>query len=278
MESDSLMALMNHFCEKLDGIRFMVDLKTNKKMCEDDEDEITCQEHIEDLAEEIDGLSGTLKDIKSALKYRQTKVNELKALTETIDVGCLQHMVDNLPTHLPKPVKPDPPQQNKCCEDEITAAPVRRTSSSEDKENNPKKRGPSRGRRPAKNVYIPTLVYITVEEFEGVPKYMKGRMNYSQVNTAIDELNKAFSEKYKVLGMKRTTLNDLNKKRYERYKEQESKDTKGEHFIVDGDIKEFTNFKMDSVGRSVLTILRHVGRIKEIRGGKLTRYACIEVY
>lgn len=81
MESDSLMALMNHFCEKLDGIRFMVDLKTNKKMCEDDEDEITCQEHIEDLAEEIDGLSGTLKDIKSALKYRQTKVNELKVWT-----------------------------------------------------------------------------------------------------------------------------------------------------------------------------------------------------
>lgn len=59
-------------------------------------------------------------------------------------------------------------------------------------------------------------------------RYMKGRMNYSQVNTAIDELNKAFSEKYKVLGMKRTTLNDLNKKRYERYKEQESKDTKGQ--------------------------------------------------
>ena len=56
---------------------------------------------------------------------------------------------------------------------------------------------------------------------------MKGRMNYTQVNTAIDELNKAFSEKYKVLGMKRTTLNDLNKKRYERYKEQETKDTKG---------------------------------------------------
>lgn len=81
MESDSLMALMNHFCEKLDGIRFMVDLKTNKKMCEDDEDEITCQEHIEDFAEEIDGLSGTLKDIKSALKYRQTKVNELKVWT-----------------------------------------------------------------------------------------------------------------------------------------------------------------------------------------------------
>lgn len=42
MEFDSLMALMNYFCEKLDGIRFMVDLKINKKMCEDDEDEIIC--------------------------------------------------------------------------------------------------------------------------------------------------------------------------------------------------------------------------------------------
>lgn len=52
----------------------------------------------------------------------------------------------------------------------------------------------------------------------------------------------------------------------------------GEYFIVDGDIKEFINFKMDSVGRFVLIILRYVGRIKEIRGGKLIRYVCIEVY
>ncbi|XP_078313426.1 SKA complex subunit 1-like [Crassostrea virginica] len=278
MEADSLATLMNHFCEKLDGIKFMIDLKENQKFNDDDNDGITCQEQIEQLSEEIDDLSGTLTEIKSDLKYRQQKVNEMKELTKAIDLSCLQHMLDNIPPHLPKPVKPAPPPPQKLVEEENNGPSTKRSSSSEDKDNTKKTRGRSGGRKPGKNVYIPTLVYITVDEFEGVPKYMKGRMNYTQVNTAIDELNKAFSEKYKVLGMKRTTLNDLNKKRYERYKEQETKDTKGEHFIVDTDIKEFTSFKMDSVGRSVLTILRHCGRMKEIRGGGLTRYACIEVY
>ncbi|XP_048732035.2 spindle and kinetochore-associated protein 1-like isoform X2 [Ostrea edulis] len=272
MESDSLTMLMNRFCERLDGIRFMIDLKENRRS----EDEEDCQEHIEHLSEETDKLFRTLTDIKSALKHRQQKVEEMKTLTRLLDISCLQHLLDNVPPHLPKSVKSDPPPvkafEN---EAETTAA---KTTSSDDKENIPKKRGTSGGRRPAKEVYIPTLVYITVEEFKRVPKYMKGRMNYNQMNTAIDELNKAFSEKYRILGMKRITLNDQNRKRYEKYKEQESKDTKGEHFIVDTDIKEYTNFKLDSVGRSVLTILRHCGRTKEIRGGGLTRYACIEVY
>ncbi|XP_061174605.1 spindle and kinetochore-associated protein 1-like [Saccostrea echinata] len=273
MELGSLPMLMNHFCEKLEGIHFMIDLKENKRAEEGEEEESTCQELIEHLSEDIDTLSSILVDIKSVLKQRQQKVDEMKALTHSLDISSLQHLMDNIPPHLPKPVKTDPtPLQS--CESETSVA----SSSSNDKENIPNKRSRSRGRKHAKAVYIPALVYITVEEFEEVPKYMKGRLNYNQVNTVIDELNKALSEKYKILGMKRTTLNDVNRKRYERYKEQESKDTKGEHFIVDTDIKEFTNFKLDSVGRSVLTILRHCGRTKEIRGGRLTRYACIEVY
>lgn len=49
----------------------------------------------------------------------------------------------------------------------------------------------------------------------------------------------------------------------------------GEYFIVEEDIKEFSTLKMDSVGRAILTVLRHCGRIKEIRGSGHTRYACI---
>lgn len=56
---------------------------------------------------------------------------------------------------------------------------------------------------------------------------MKGRLTYSQVNGAIDELNKPLKEKYKILTMKRTTLNDINRKRYEKFKLQETKDTAG---------------------------------------------------
>ena len=56
---------------------------------------------------------------------------------------------------------------------------------------------------------------------------MKGRLTYQQVNTVIDELNKAFTAKYKLLRQKKSTLNDRNRKRYETLKMQESKDTKG---------------------------------------------------
>ena len=47
------------------------------------------------------------------------------------------------------------------------------------------------------------------------------------MNSVIDELNKAFIAKYKLLRQKKSTMNDRNRKRYETLKMQESKDTKG---------------------------------------------------
>jgi len=56
----------------------------------------------------------------------------------------------------------------------------------------------------------------------------------------------------------------------------ETKETKGYLFIVDGDIKTSTKkFKLDPTGKSVLIILRHLGRIKEVRGGGHTRYVIL---
>lgn len=37
----------------------------------------------------------------------------LQELTKSIDLSCLQHMLDNIPPHLPKPVKPAPPPPQK---------------------------------------------------------------------------------------------------------------------------------------------------------------------
>ncbi len=48
----------------------------------------------------------------------------------------------------------------------------------------------------------------------------------------------------------------------------------GVQFVVDGDLVSLGHMKLDSAGRSVITILRHCGRIREIRTGKLIRYAC----
>ena len=60
---------------------------------------------------------------------------------------------------------------------------------------------------------------------------MKGRLSYQQVNAAIDELNKAFTAKYKLMKQKKSTMNDFHRKRYETLKMQESKDTRGGHYF-----------------------------------------------
>ena len=63
--------------------------------------------------------------------------------------------------------------------------------------------------------------------FSSFIRYMKGRLSYQLMNSVIDELNKAFIAKYKLLRQKKSTMNDRNRKRYETLKMQESKDTKG---------------------------------------------------
>ena len=48
--------------------------------------------------------------------------------------------------------------------------------------------------------------------------------------------------------------------------------TTGEYFFIDDDLKAYSQLKMDSTGRAILTMLRHCGRIREVRGNKLLRY------
>ena len=65
---------------------------------------------------------------------------------------------------------------------------------------------------------------------------MKGRLNYGQINAMIDELNKTFTAKYLILRQKKSKLNDANRKRFETFKSQENKDTKGRNAIFTAEI------------------------------------------
>jgi hypothetical protein len=55
----------------------------------------------------------------------------------------------------------------------------------------------------------------------------------------------------------------------------------GKHFVTEGDMKVVmaaagkgngVAFKLDSTGRAILAILRHLGRLKEIRAAGITRF------
>ena len=52
----------------------------------------------------------------------------------------------------------------------------------------------------------------------------------------------------------------------------------GVYFLVENDIKEWSNLQMSKETRTILTVLRHCGRLYEIRGDGHVRYAMIEMY
>ena len=52
----------------------------------------------------------------------------------------------------------------------------------------------------------------------------------------------------------------------------------GSYFVTEDDLRDFGNLKIDSVARSIKTILRHCKRMREVRAGKITRIVYIDSY
>lgn len=53
---------------------------------------------------------------------------------------------------------------------------------------------------------------------------------------------------------------------------------KGVYFVLEEDMKNWSSIKMSKETRCLITILRHCGRMCEIRSGGYLRYALIESY
>ena len=117
---------------------------------------------------------------------------------------------------------------------------------------------------------------LTPEEFNSIPSYILGRTTISKVNALIKDLNRFLKDKAAILKDPKTKQRkDLQKV----FKLQETADLKGMMFITEGDLKQ-NNFSKSSFNygkecRSVLTILRTLGRMKEVRSGGITRFVVL---
>lgn len=133
-----------------------------------------------------------------------------------------------------------------------------------------KENGDSRSSMP------PRMDYVTVDELKNISSYMRGRLTLDKINGAIDEAHALLDKKYKAMaaaaapGAKgRAALTAAVKN----WKMEETLDTKGVFFWTSGDMKMGKVLKIDGTGKSVLQVLRHLGRIREIRGEGVVRYA-----
>ena len=56
---------------------------------------------------------------------------------------------------------------------------------------------------------------------------MKGRITYEQLNAAVQSLNTAVTGKYKILQQSAKTMNNNARKLHQRFRNEETKETKG---------------------------------------------------
>jgi len=130
----------------------------------------------------------------------------------------------------------------------------------------------SAGLGPRKPLQPPPLTRLRLEEFEAVPQYMRGRLAYEKLQLAVDEIEVVLREKYALLSIPIGKMTEKMMKRYKAFKDQENNETKGRFFFSDSDLRQCKHLRVDATGKAILTVLRHLGRIRNARGSGVTKY------
>ncbi|XP_057807335.1 spindle and kinetochore-associated protein 1 homolog isoform X2 [Salvia miltiorrhiza] len=113
----------------------------------------------------------------------------------------------------------------------------------------------------------PPMWYITAEELNSVPPYMKQRLTLDKMNAAIGDMANYAEANAHLISAPRKKLSDHNLDKALKLREISMADSvKGKHFFLESDIKG-PSLKLDNTGRALLTVLRHLGRISETRIG-----------
>ncbi|KAJ8408611.1 hypothetical protein AAFF_G00252460 [Aldrovandia affinis] len=253
MDSSELAELTEEINEKTSTIRKMLELRTVAK----DQDK---QNILLKIGQDISAINGLLDQFETQVCQQRDMLKYFKEIEEffQVDLRDTQQLRDNVPPHMPK--------KGSQAEKEKDFSPCVSGAKDQDQaqNQNPLKKPPSN--------QIREMMYITAEEFESIPQYMKGRVAYNQLNAVVQNINTAVKEKYSILQKPAKSLNNVTHMLHQRFKEQDTKDTKGHFFVVEADIREFTQIKVDKRFHGMLNMLRHCHRLRQLRGGGLTRY------
>jgi len=124
---------------------------------------------------------------------------------------------------------------------------------------------------------VPKLRYISLDDFNRVPKYMKGRLSYDGINQAINDFNSAVQTRYDFLSKGFQAYSSMaQKKRYKEMKSQETRETRGVFFVVAEDLKSYDSLKSEASRRTLFTIFRHLKLIFESRENATTKFCVYE--
>ncbi|KAL6472694.1 hypothetical protein MHYP_G00188820 [Metynnis hypsauchen] len=255
MSHCELEEVTKHIDDKISFVKRLLELRAVAK----DPDKRTFLVKIE---QDVNAINCLLDRFERYVAQQRDLLKHLKELDEFFkeDVQNAQHLKENIPPHMPRREQPAPSEQLA-----VSSRPA-------DVQAAPQEQEPPR--KPSRAV-IKEMEFITVQEFDSIPQYMKGRVTYDQLNAAVKSINVAVTGKYKILHQPVKSLTNASRKLHQRFKDQETKDTKGQFFVVEEDLRDLAQLKVDKRFVGMLNMLRHCQRLKELRGGGLTRYALL---
>lgn len=216
----------------------------------------------------VNSLEIKMREIKACMRLEKEGLAKAKIAVEAShhQRQHLQHIMSNLPTYLPSvqsQIISQPP-----------AVPVlqERNSSLAGPEYNQmhdkEKKKAGVGVLPAGQFVAPRK-YITIQEFSGVSSYLKGRLTTDKVNAALDELATRAEENAAVVyaARKGKTIGAEKKHALWLYHNIASHESlKGKtYWALESDLKSGHALRLDKTGKTTLTLLRHLGRITEVR-------------
>ncbi|XP_014275301.1 spindle and kinetochore-associated protein 1 isoform X2 [Halyomorpha halys] len=118
--------------------------------------------------------------------------------------------------------------------------------------------------------------FVANEEFSQIPGYMRGRVTMDNINEFINIFNVTLTKKYELLKKAKKNKSKSELEQCLLWKEQEVGELKGTYFCTAEDLDKLGNIKIGNKKYlSIITMLRHIKRIKEVRNMKIIYYvAC----
>ncbi|KAF0297880.1 Spindle and kinetochore-associated protein 1 [Amphibalanus amphitrite] len=212
--------------------------------------------HVTDIQRGLRDLRAAVDQEKAHLEFAQATLASLR-----VERARVEHLMANLPSRLPSLQAEQKAAANSAAQTNGVGKPASGSS-------RPGTAASSNGEKPA-----PSIAYLTVDEFNAVPQYMRGRGTRDQSNKLLEELNSVIAARYALMRRPRSELSGAQRKLWMECKREENPKTKGSLFFTEEDFKRFKKSSLSKAMRQLLVVLRHVGRISSLReGGAVVRH------
>ncbi|KAG8391622.1 hypothetical protein BUALT_Bualt01G0206500 [Buddleja alternifolia] len=200
----------------------------------------------------LKGMELQVLNIKNRLRDETQAIPKAKKLIEAAlkQQKKLETISDSVPSCMPERITNLNLDANKC---------VQREEYKQDLGFEALKLGePGPAPKEKKGRASPPMWYVTADELNSVPPYMKQRLTLDKVNAAIGDMAAYAEANSQLITAPRKKLAEKDLDRALELKDIAATDAvKGKHFFLEADIKG-PALKLDNTGRALLTVLRHL--------------------